>query len=141
MLKSLGTLVLIAALFGVALVGLSGRTSAESQCTDNPNDGSGLPVCMTAADNECFEGGKWENQCTTEWQWNAGWYYARYSRGLIKAEDVPTPFRSLMVSQGTAPQAVELPSPAEFCPGPCYGRLDCMHECYLIGDCCGVESP
>ena len=143
MVKSLGTLALIAAVFVLAIVGLSGSTSADSQCTDTPDDGSGMPVCMTGADNECYEGGKWENQCDSEWQWSAGWYYARYSGGLISAEEVPAPFRSLMVSEGSAPipQAVELPPPAEFCPGPCYGRLDCTHECYLTGDCCGVETP
>jgi hypothetical protein len=73
-------------LMGVSLVG------AEDDHTPKPG---------TAADNECYPGGvlyREENQdgCPTVWYWKAGWYLARYNRGLISRDDFPKEFESVL---------------------------------------------
>ncbi|MEZ4668165.1 MAG: hypothetical protein R3E39_09635 [Anaerolineae bacterium] len=76
-------------------------TGQGTTCTTDSSDGSGLPVCGTPDDNECFPGGvlyREENQdgCPTDWYWKAGWYLARFNDGRISREDVPAEFQSAL---------------------------------------------
>jgi hypothetical protein len=73
---------------GAALVSAADSSSAE-------------PQPGTPEDNECYPGGvlyREANQdgCPTEWHWKAGWFLARYNRGLITREDFPTEFASVL---------------------------------------------
>ncbi len=72
------------------------------------DDGTAKPG--TPEDNECNPGGvlyREENQdgCPTEWYWKAGWYLARYNRGLLSRADFPTDFASVLPPESiVAPQ-------------------------------------
>lgn len=50
----------------------------------NPND----PRINERA-NACYEGGSLEGKCSTEAQWQAGWYLIRYEYGLINRQGIP----------------------------------------------------
>ncbi len=50
----------------------------------------------TPADNECNPGGTMEGKCFSEWDWQAGWYMARYNRGLLTANQIPSTFQILL---------------------------------------------
>lgn len=82
---------LITGLLLILLIGAS-MVSAEDDLTPKPG---------TPADNECYPGGvlyREENQdgCPTLWYWKAGWYLARYNRGLISRDDFPKEFESVL---------------------------------------------
>ena len=64
-------------------------------------DEATTPLPGTPADNECNVGGvlyREQNQdgCPTEWYWKAGWYLARFNRGIISRENFPTEFKSVL---------------------------------------------
>lgn len=55
----------------------------------------------TPADNECNVGGvlyRADNQdgCPTLWYWKAGWFLARFNRGLISRAEFPKEFESVL---------------------------------------------
>lgn len=50
----------------------------------------------TPADNECYAGGTMEGKCDTEWEWQCGWYMARYNRSVFGSSGVPTWCDSLL---------------------------------------------
>lgn len=59
------------------------------------------PKPGTPEDNECNPGGvlyREENQdgCPNLWYWKAGWFLARFNRGLISREDFPKEFESVL---------------------------------------------
>ncbi len=82
---------------GLLLVGLlvmlvAGMVRASEDTTPKPG---------TPEDNECNPGGvlyREENQdgCPTDWYWKAGWYLARYNRGLLSRADFPKEFDSVL---------------------------------------------
>jgi hypothetical protein len=47
-------------------------------------------------ENECYDGGTLENQCNTEWEWNAGWYLAQYNQGRLSRAEIPEIYRSIL---------------------------------------------
>ncbi len=54
------------------------------------------PEPGTAADNECNPGGTMAGKCDTDWEWQAGWYLARYNRNQLTAAQVPATYRGLL---------------------------------------------
>lgn len=73
----------------------------SAYCTNDPDDGSGLPGCVTPDDNECYVGGvlyRDANQdgCPSVWYWEAGWFLARFLDGDITREQVPVQYRSVL---------------------------------------------
>jgi hypothetical protein len=46
-------------------------SSVMAQDAASPDSPSSI---VTEDDNECYEGGLLEGQCTTEWHWQCGWY-------------------------------------------------------------------
>jgi len=77
-------------LVGLLLVLLMGAHLVGAEDDNTPKPG-------TPADNECYPGGvlyREENQdgCPTLWYWKAGWFLARFNRGLISREDFPKEF-------------------------------------------------
>src|SRR5688572_22151537 len=47
------------------------------------------PEPDTPADNECYSGGTMQSNCDTEWEWQCGWYMARFNNGVYTREEVP----------------------------------------------------
>ncbi len=87
----------------ILVLGFSALHAADisQTCANDPNDPSGLPQCYTSADNECYQGGvlyREENQdgCPTIWDWKAGWFLARYNRGLLSRANFPQEFESVL---------------------------------------------
>jgi hypothetical protein len=83
--------VLFAGLVLVLLMGMSVLRAADDS----------TPKPGTPADNECYPGGvlyREENQdgCPTLWYWKAGWFLARFNRGLISRADFPKEFESVL---------------------------------------------
>ena len=84
---------MIVALLLVLLVPLVSFSAAQDPtspyCTLDPDDDSGLPLCFTPADNECYEGGEMDARCSTVYDWIIGWYLARYNQGMFTRDDMP----------------------------------------------------
>ena len=98
---ALGLILLVALVGGLSLV----HAQETRTCTTNPNDGSRLPECFTRDDNECYTGGVLEGQCDSEWEWIAGWYLARFNRGLISRDQFPAEYSSLLPTVGSTDAA------------------------------------
>lgn len=88
-------LVMVVVLVGSLAAVVLGADEVLS-CTTDPEDGSGLPVCSTRADNECYEGGSMAGKCDNEWLWKAGWEIARLNDGRITIEEVNLEWRFLV---------------------------------------------
>ncbi len=65
---------------------------AQDSCTNDPDDGSGLPMCGTPADNECYPYGVLYPTCNSAASWNAGWHLARCRRGVISPAEIPAQY-------------------------------------------------
>ncbi|MEQ8674927.1 MAG: hypothetical protein RLP44_03840 [Aggregatilineales bacterium] len=70
------TIVLSLLVFGVVFAGFDDE--------GNPND----PRINERA-NACYEGGTLEGKCSTEAEWQAGWYLIRYQNGMINRQGIP----------------------------------------------------
>jgi hypothetical protein len=57
--------------------------------------------------NACYEGGVMENKCTTDWDWNCGWYLIRFDAGMIARAAFPPACTGLL----SAAPAVSTPVP------------------------------
>jgi hypothetical protein len=76
-------------------------TVSRSFAGDFGPAGIGIPG-DTEDDNSCYKGGAWDGQCTTDYQWNAGWYHIRLIRGQIRYEQVPDMYKPAMPQPGKA---------------------------------------
>lgn len=78
---------------GIVLALLVGMSAVRAE-ENTPQPG-------TPEDNECNPGGvlyREENQdgCPSLWYWKAGWFLARFNRGLISRADFPKEFESVL---------------------------------------------
>ncbi len=69
---------------------------AQDSCTNDLDDGSGLPLCGTPADNECYPYGVLYPTCNSPVIWDAGWYLARCRRGVISPAEFPVEYSELL---------------------------------------------
>ncbi len=69
---------------------------AQDSCTNDLDDGSGLPLCGTPADNECYPYGVLYPTCNSPVIWDAGWYLARCRRGEITPAEFPEEYSELL---------------------------------------------
>ena len=138
---------------GLLLVGLL-VILAAGMVRAGDDDGTAKPG--TPEDNECNPGGvlyREENQdgCPTEWYWKAGWYLARYNRGLLSRADFPKEFDSVLPSEiegvcwhrkevnGSSGNSVLYIGPANQIGNAQWhvGNLTCSNEIFINPD--GVE--
>jgi hypothetical protein len=54
------------------------------------------PEPGTPEDNACYDGGLMAGKCDTDWEWNGGWYLARFLTGSITRQEVPVIYESLL---------------------------------------------
>lgn len=65
--------------------------------TDNACDPTGnnpaWPPCSSYWDNECYSGGSMAGMCESEYEWELGWWLARFYQGHVEREEIPEPYR------------------------------------------------
>lgn len=68
----------------------------DTQDACDPTGGANpeWPPCETNHDNECFTGGQMEGRCITDFDWEMGWWLARFNQGHVTRDDVPEAFQS-----------------------------------------------
>lgn len=92
--KLLAIIVLVVA----SIVSIGVVLADSDSCSTNPD--SELPECFTPEDNECYPDGEMADRCETDYDWNFGWYLARYNNGQIAYDDIPEAYRPILVSDG-----------------------------------------
>jgi hypothetical protein len=71
------------------------------------------PKPETPADNACYAGGLMEYKCDTDWEWNCGWYLARWitAGGWSGKFVMPTECLILTLLQQDDPNFQPTPTP------------------------------